>query len=77
MTYRFKTNINCGGCIAKITPFMEEESNIENWEVNTDDPKKVLSVETQTLNEIDIIAIVENAGFKAESLKKGFFKRLF
>jgi hypothetical protein len=24
-TLKFKTNINCGGCLAKVTPFLNEE----------------------------------------------------
>ena len=28
-TFTFKTNINCGGCIAKVTPFLDEVKGIK------------------------------------------------
>ena len=35
MELKFKTNINCGGCVAQATPFLDEACGIGNWEVNT------------------------------------------
>ncbi len=35
-TSKFKTNINCGGCISKITPYLDKQKGIESWEVDTD-----------------------------------------
>ena len=26
---KFKTNINCGGCVAKVTPFLNAETSID------------------------------------------------
>lgn len=77
MTYTFKTNINCGGCIAKVTPFMEQQAGIQRWEVDTDKPDKILTVETETLDQAAIIQTVEAAGFRIEPHKQGFFKKLF
>ena len=28
-TLKFTTNINCGGCIAKVTPFLDNKEGIE------------------------------------------------
>jgi copper chaperone len=67
-TIKLKTNINCGGCIAKITPFLNDEGDIKAWEVDTPSPQKILTVETDNLNEDEIIQIVQQAGFKAESI---------
>ena len=68
MKYQFKTNIMCGSCIAKITPAMEANKEIISWEVNVQDPKKILTVETETISEDKLISMVKNAGYKAESL---------
>lgn len=76
MTYTFKTNINCGGCIAKVTPFMDQVEKIEKWEVDTENPQKVLTVTTE-LSQEKVIEVVQKAGFEIEPIKKGLFKRLF
>jgi len=65
MKHQFKTNINCGNCIQSISPFLNLELEIEHWEVDTENPDKILTVETD-LSTQQIEAIVEGAGFKIE-----------
>ncbi len=64
--YQFKTNINCGGCVAKVTPHLNKAEGIREWKVDTDNPDKILTVETENLGEEDVKAIVQKAGFTAE-----------
>ncbi|RPD51136.1 MULTISPECIES: heavy-metal-associated domain-containing protein [Chitinophagaceae] len=66
-TYQFKTNINCGGCIAAVTPHLEKLTEIVKWNVDTVNPQKVLTVETP-LPASEVKSAVEKAGFKAEQL---------
>lgn len=66
MKYQFKTNINCSGCVAAVTPHLNATQEIKSWEVNTNDPKKVLTVESETLSEEKIKQVVHQAGYKAE-----------
>lgn len=66
--YQFKTNINCGGCVAKVTPSLNENADIREWKVDTANPNKTLTVQTENLKEEDVKAIVNKAGFKAEIL---------
>ena len=66
--FQFKTNINCGGCVAKVTPVLNQANEIKEWNVDTNNPSKVLTVETENLGEEEIKAIVAKAGFKAEAL---------
>ncbi len=68
MKYQFKTNINCGGCIAKIAPHMNGNQDIAKWSVDTTNPAKILTVETETLDEAGVTKIVNEAGFTATSL---------
>jgi copper chaperone CopZ len=63
--YQFKTNINCGGCVATAKPFLDNKSGISSWKVDTQHPSKILTVETE-LNETEIRELVKSAGFKAE-----------
>jgi copper chaperone len=63
-TLQFKTNINCGGCIAKVTPFLNKEKGVKEWKVDTTNPDKILTVEKEGVSESEIIATVKKAGFK-------------
>ncbi|MBA0883914.1 heavy-metal-associated domain-containing protein [Flavobacterium undicola] len=67
-TLQFKTNINCGGCIATVTPFLNETEGVCHWEVDTTNKDKILTVETTEINEQQIIETVQKAGFKIEPL---------
>lgn len=66
-TYQFKTNINCGGCVASVKPHLDKEPAIQSWKVDTANPQKTLTVET-ALTPVDVKAVVEKAGYKAELL---------
>lgn len=66
-THTFKTNIKCTGCVAKVTPFLNEAIGDKNWQVDYNNPQKILSVETD-IQADEIIKVVERAGFKAEKL---------
>ena len=66
---KFKTNINCSGCVARVTPFLNGESGIEKWDVDTANPEKILTVDTSNLNSMEIIDVITNAGFKASEAK--------
>lgn len=58
----------CGSCVAKVTPSLNEAVGEANWSVDTQNPKKILTVSTETLNEAELIRAVEKAGFKAEKV---------
>ena len=66
---KFKTNINCGSCVATVTPFLNKEESIQNWQVNTSSADKVLTVSGHEINPQNIKNIVEQAGFKAHFLQ--------
>jgi copper chaperone CopZ len=67
-TIQFKTNIMCGSCIEKVTPVLNKELGENNWKVDTQNPKKVLTVTADNFDEKDVINAVEKAGYKAEEL---------
>lgn len=68
-TLRFKTNINCSGCVAKVTPFLDDTDNIIQWEVDTTSKDKILTVQADETAEDIIVQKVQEAGFKIEALK--------
>jgi copper chaperone len=65
-TLKFKTNINCGGCIAKVTPTLNQANDVIKWEVDTTNPQKILSVQTENLNPQDVVVMLKNVGYSAE-----------
>ena len=67
-TIEVKTNIMCGSCIAKVTPVLNEVIGENKWKVDITNPKKVLTVKTDGLDESEVIKAVEKAGYKAEHL---------
>ncbi len=67
MKYTFKTNINCGGCIASVTPALNQLDEIESWSVDTENPDKILSVELDDeADPTSILEAVSKAGFRIE-----------
>ena len=67
-TIKFKTNINCDGCVGAVTPFITKEEKIVKWKVDTNSPEKILTVEVRDMIADDVVNVLGNAGFKAEKL---------
>lgn len=63
---QFKTNINCGGCLRGVTPFLDGQDKIESWEVDLQHEDRILTVKSDQLTEPEVKAIVAEAGFEAE-----------
>jgi copper chaperone len=62
---QFKTNIQCGNCLSKVSPKLNEQSGIQSWQVDLQDPDRTLTVDTDVLNAEDIQKAVLKAGFIA------------
>ncbi|NRB53776.1 MAG: heavy-metal-associated domain-containing protein [Saprospiraceae bacterium] len=67
---KFKTTINCGNCVRAVTGFLADVKGISHWEVNTDDPNKILVVQGETVNVQEVKEAVEDAGFDIELLQE-------
>ena len=68
-TLKFKTNIKCAGCIATVTPFLNNLTEVENWEVDTVNPDKILTVVSENISSQEIISKLKEAGYNAETIK--------
>ena len=66
-TIKFKTTIKCSGCVAKVTPFLNETLGEDNWEVDYNNPSKILTVVGEN-DKSKVINAVERAGYRAEQL---------
>jgi len=67
-TYKFKTNINCGGCVRAVTPKLDQLPSVENWQVDTEHPDKILTVSVSNQSSKSIKEAVNKAGFNAEQI---------
>ena len=65
---KFKTNINCTGCLSKVTPMLDKEKAINTWTVDLKSGDRVLTVDTKDIGELEIVKIVNSAGYKAEKI---------
>lgn len=70
---KYKTNINCNGCIATVTPHLEKIKGIEHWEVDIKNKEKILTVKGEHLDKQLVESAVKEAGFSIEPKKKKWF----
>jgi copper chaperone len=66
-TTKFKTNIMCAGCIAKVTPVLNEALGAGNWQVDIKDPSKILTV-TDGKSVDKATSALAKIGYKVERL---------
>lgn len=66
-TIQFKTNIKCTGCLAQVSPVLNEAAGKDNWQVNLESPDKILTVNSD-LNPEELIDAVKAAGYTAEKI---------
>lgn len=69
-TVQFKTNIKCSGCVATVTPYLNEVAGENNWEVAIQSADKILTISTEKNNPAAIKKAIEKAGYQAEELEK-------
>lgn len=67
-TLKFKTNIECPSCEARVKPFLDKKEEIISWQVDTENPDKVLTIETDSLEAKDVIKTIKRTGFVAEEM---------
>jgi copper chaperone len=68
-TLKFKTNIKCNGCKAKVTPFLNQEKAIIRWDVDLNNPDRILTVEGDDITEEMIENALKKAGYQAVKIQ--------
>ena len=63
----YKTNINCAGCVARVTPLLNSLKGIEKWKVDTNNKDKLLEINGEISPE-DLKTALAKLDFKAEEL---------
>ena len=73
---RFQTNINCGGCIETVKPYLNALESVDAWDVDIRNPNKILTVNGDVDPE-SVKKAVKAAGFEIKEKKQGFLQRMF
>jgi copper chaperone len=61
--FQVSTNINCASCVAKVKPYLDQDQRIKAWDVNTEDPKKMLSVQG-SISRHELNTLINKAGYR-------------
>jgi copper chaperone CopZ len=67
-TLKFKTNITCSGCEAKVTPILNNTFGENNWNVDVNTSEKLLTVSTDKASSQNVIDTLKKVGFVAEEM---------
>ena len=65
----FTSNIACNGCLSKVKPFLDELEGVVKWEVDIENPQKILTVQSNELSADQIQKAVIKAGYQLEDLQ--------
>ena len=65
-TLKFKTNVSCGACVAKVTPHLDKVEGMIKWKVDTSNLLKILTVEATGIGPDEIVKALKDAGYKAD-----------
>ncbi|MCW5910829.1 MAG: cation transporter [Cyclobacteriaceae bacterium] len=68
MEVKYKTNIKCAACVAKVTPALNETVGESKWQVDLTDPSRVLTVAVDEDKTGRIAEALQEVGYKAERL---------
>ena len=66
-TTKYKTNIKCAACIAKVTPYLDEVVGPQKWEVDITNPSKIMTV-TGNSSEDSINEALKKVGYHVERI---------
>lgn len=65
--FKFKTNLKCQNCVAKVKAQLDNAENIASWTIDLKHPDRILSVETDDPGIAATISrILTDAGYKSE-----------
>ena len=66
---KFKTNIKCDGCIATVTPILDDAVGAGNWNVDIGGPLRILTVENVEISPTEIKTGLATVGYQAEEIE--------
>ena len=65
--FRFKTNLKCNNCVAKVKSQLDTTDEIQNWSIDLKSPDRILTVEAKDEKAVaSVKRILADAGYLAE-----------
>jgi len=65
---RFKTTIQCNGCLSKVTPKLNEILKEQSWSVDLESDDRTLTVNNDNVSVDAVVSAVKSVGFEIEEL---------
>lgn len=67
--HQYKTNIKCSGCVATVTPFLNQLPDA-HWQVDLNSPERILTVEAEKVDDKVVEQLLQQAGYAAEKISE-------
>lgn len=65
--FRFRTNLKCNNCVAKVKTQLDTAIEIKNWTVDLESPERILTIEAEDDGVVALVGkIFAEAGYRAE-----------
>jgi copper chaperone len=65
---KFKSNINCQNCVAKVKNTLDGLVGENAWKVDIDNPAKILEVSNKAISPSEVVNKLKRIGFIAEEI---------
>ena len=65
---RFKTTIQCNGCLSKVTPKLNEFLEEQSWSVDLESDDRILTVNNDNVSVDAVVSAVKSVGLEIEEL---------
>lgn len=65
---KFKTTIQCNGCLSKVTPKLNEILEEQSWSVDLESDDRILTVNDNNVSVDAVVSAVKSVGFQIEEL---------
>lgn len=63
LVHRYKTDLHCGACVAKVSPLLDAVPDVRKWNADTSGPQTVLTVEGDGITADRVAALIQPAGY--------------
>ena len=67
---QFSTSINCGSCVRAVTPTLDELVGKGNWQVDTENSDKILSITQDNVDTNQVKDALNALGYLANPLQE-------
>ena len=65
---KFKTTIQCNGCLSKVTPKLNDILSDNSWSVDLESEDRILTVNDDNVSVDAVMSAVKSVGFEIQEL---------